>query len=183
MLSPNLLYRTRTYLVGHMENVSANEGQTWRDWATQELSKLGVVVFDPYKKPFVTDVEEGPDIRSRFEAAKLSGDFDFISERMRQIRIFDLNLVDRSDFIIANIKPSLASWGSTEEVVTAVKMKKPVYLVVEGGKTKCPLWIFGMFPHKYIFNTVAEVIEELKGIDSGKTETDGRWRLLKKEFR
>ena len=58
---------------------------------------------------------------------------------MREIRIFDLNLVDRSDFIIAHIIPNVASWGSAEELVTAVRMKKPTFISVEGGKKECPL--------------------------------------------
>ena len=49
-----------------------------------------------------------------------------LSERMTQVRSYDLNLVDRSDFIIAHLLPDVASWGSAEELVTAVRMKKPV---------------------------------------------------------
>ena len=44
---------------------------------------------------------------------------------MKQIRSYDLNLVDRSDFIIAHLFPEVASGGSAEEIVTAVRMKKP----------------------------------------------------------
>ena len=28
--------------------------------------------------------------------------------------------------------------------------KKPVFVSMEGGKAKTPLWMLGMFPHKYI---------------------------------
>ena len=103
---------------------------------------------------------------------------------MREIRSFDLNLVDRSDFIVAHLIPDVASWGSAEELVTAIRMKKPVFLSIEGGKKKTPLWIMGMLPHKYIYNNVTEIVDKLKNIDSGKKAIDNeRWRLLKKELR
>ena len=57
---------------------------------------------------------------------------------MRTVRTYDLNLVDRSDFIIAHIIPAVASWGSAEELVTAIRMKKPVFISMEGGKKKNP---------------------------------------------
>ena len=66
---------------------------------------------------------------------------------------YDLNLVDRSDFIIAHILPDVASWGSAEELVTAVRMKKPIFISMEGGKSQTPLWILGMLPHNYIYNS------------------------------
>ena len=41
-----------------------------------------------------------------------------------------------------------------------------------------------MFPHKYIYNTVEEIVDMLYAIDNGEKEIDSdRWRLLRKEFR
>ena len=103
---------------------------------------------------------------------------------MKTIRSYDLNLVDRSDFIIAHLVPEVASWGSAEEIVTAVRMKKPIFISMEGGKSKTPLWMFGMFPHKYIYNSINEVLEMIFKIDSGAIEIDSdRWRLLQEKFR
>ena len=180
-LRNNLLEKTRTYLVGHMQYVS---GQEWRSHVQSELEKLNIVVYNPYKKPFVKDVEE--DEKARLETAKnmLDGKFNKVSKRMCEIRAFDLNLVDRSDFIVAHFIPDVASWGSAEELVTAIRMKKPVFLSIEGGKKKTPLWIMGMLPHKYIYNNVNEIIDKIKEIDSGRKKIDNeRWRLLRKELR
>ena len=103
---------------------------------------------------------------------------------MKEIRIYDLNLVDRSDFIIAHIIPDVASWGSAEELVTANRAKKPIFLSIEGGKSKCPLWILGMIPHRYIYNSLEEIILTLKMIDIGELSIDSnRWRLLREEYR
>ncbi len=180
-MSSNHLWKTRTYLVGHMEYT---DGSQWREKLTEDLNKMGIIVFNPYKKPFIKDVQEGPDVRAKLKIAQEQGDYDYLCEKFREIRIFDLNLVDRSDFIIAHIEPEVASWGSAEELVTAVRMKKPIFLSITGGKKRCPKWIFGMMPHKYIYNNVEEVVETLKRIDSGEKELDSdRWRLLRKEYR
>ena len=112
------------------------------------------------------------------------GYFNAVAERMKKVRSYDLNLVDRSDFIIAHIVPSIASWGSAEELVTATRMKKPVFISVEGGKRKTPLWIMGQLPHEYIYDSVEDIIDIIKKIDAGEQSIDDdRWRLLNKSLR
>lgn len=177
----NLLYRTRCYLVGHMEYAN---GEDWRRIVERKLNRLGIITFNPYKKPFVKDVEEGDNFRNRMKEQMARGKFDEVCQKMRQIRIYDLNLVDRSDFIIAHIIPNVASWGSAEELVTAVRMKKPTFISIEGGKKNAPLWLLGMFPHKYFYDSVEEITSMISRIDSGeKTIDSDRWRLLSKEMR
>lgn len=177
----NLLDKTKTYLVGHMQYVS---GRNWREEVTSKLNKIGVTCFDPYKKPFIKDVEEDEATRQEMETWMRTKQYDRVTDRMKTVRAYDLNLVDRSDFIVAHLVPEVASWGSAEEIVTAVRMKKPVFVSMEGGKAKTPLWMLGMFPHKYIYNSIEEIVDMLYAIDSGAKEIDSdRWRLLRKEFR
>jgi len=177
----NLLNKTKTYLVGHMQYVS---GRDWREEVTSKLNKIGVTCFDPYKKPFIKDVEEDEATRQEMETWMRTKQYDRVTDRMKTVRAYDLNLVDRSDFIVAHLVPEVASWGSAEEIVTAVRMKKPVFVSMEGGKAKTPLWMLGMFPHKYIYNSIEEIVDMLYAIDSGAKEIDSdRWRLLRKEFR
>jgi len=177
----NLLYKTKTYLVGHMQYLS---GRDWRQEVTEKLLKLNITCFDPYKKPFMKDVEEDEASRQEMETWMKTKQYDRVTERMKTVRSYDLNLVDRSDFIIAHLVPDVASWGSAEEIVTAVRMKKPIFISMEGGKSKTPLWMLGMLPHKYIYNSLDEVVNMLYAIDNGDKEIDSdRWRLLRKEFR
>lgn len=177
----NLLYKTKTYLVGHMQYVS---GRDWRKEVTEKLDPLGVTCFNPYEKPFMKDVEEDEASREEMETWMKTKQYDRVTERMKTVRAYDLNLVDRSDFIIAHLVPDVASWGSAEEITLAVREKKPIFISMEGGKAKTPLWMLGMLPHKYIYNTVEEIIEMLYAIDSGSKPIDSdRWRLLKKKFR
>jgi hypothetical protein len=177
----NLLFRTKTYLVGHMQYLS---GRDWRADVVDKLSPLKVSCFNPYEKPFMKDVGEDEETRDQMETWMKTKQYDRVTDRMKTVRAYDLNLVDRSDFIVAHLVPNVASWGSAEEIVTAVRMKKPIFVSMEGGKSKTPLWMLGMFPHKYIYNSVDEIIDMLYAIDSGEKEIDSdRWRLLQKQFR
>jgi hypothetical protein len=52
------------------------------------------------------------------------------------------------------------------------------------GKSATPMWVFWTMPHKYIYNSVEEVIEKLQKIDQGKIPIDSeRWKLLRNCFR
>jgi len=177
----NILYNTRTYLVGHMQYAS---GRDWREHVEGELDPLNIKIFNPYKKPFVKDVDEDEEARLSVSHCMEHGYFNDVAERMKLIRSYDLNLVDRSDFIIAHLLPDVASWGSAEEIVTAIRMKKPVFISMEGGKRKTPLWMMGMMPHKYIYDSIEEIVDMIKQIDCGEKKIDSdRWRLLKRELR
>jgi hypothetical protein len=177
----NILNKTKTYLVGHMQY---SDGSSWRQSIRPTLEKLNITVFDPYDKPFIKDVDEGNEIRSKLKHLMQNREYEEVQKVMKEIRIYDLNLVDRSDFIIAHIIPDVASWGSAEELVTANRAKKPIFLSIEGGKKNCPLWILGMIPHRYIYNNLNEVLLTLKMIDNGELSIDSnRWRLLKEQYR
>tara|TARA_R110000824_G_scaffold331897_1_gene518502 strand:- start:487 stop:1023 length:537 start_codon:yes stop_codon:yes gene_type:complete len=177
----NLLEKTRTYLVGHMQYA---DGRDWRESAEEELAKLNIITFNPYRKPFVKDVEEDEASRTRMAEDMANGHYSDVAERMSIVRSYDLNLVDRSDFIIAHLLPDVASWGSAEEIVTAVRMKKPVFISMEGGKSQTPLWLMGMKIDKYIYDSIDGVLDMIKKIDSGEKKIDSdRWRLLRKELR
>jgi hypothetical protein len=159
-------------------------GRDWRSEVTEKLTPLGVTCFNPYDKPFIKDVNEDEAARENMKVWMKTRQYDRVTDRMKTVRSYDLNLVDRSDFIIGHLVPDVASWGSAEEIVTAVRMKKPIFVSMEGGKCKTPLWMLGMFPHKYIYNSLDEVVEMLYAIDSGDKEIDSdRWRLLRKDYR
>ena len=55
---------------------------------------------------------------------------------------------------------------------------------MEGGKSKTPLWMLGMLPHKYIYNSIDEIVKMLFAINEGSKPIDSdRWRLLRAEYR
>lgn len=180
-----ILDKTRCYLIGSME---FGDGSKWREDVTKELSKMGIVSFDPYKKPFIDNsLHEGNDqisaLRSQITGWKKEN-MDCIHKSMKAIRSSDLNLVDRSDFIIYYLNPKVPSYGSLEEFFSANSKKKPIFVVIEGGKENTPLWLLGTLPPNYFYDSINSVLEIINNIDSGKVEIDSRrWRLLKPEYR
>lgn len=175
------LNRCRCYLIGHMQY---QNGEAWREKVKKALNPLGVITYDPYHKPFINEIKEDEAARNSLNEWMDNGEFDKVTERMKQVRSDDLRLCDVSDFLIAHINPMVASWGSAEEIFTSNRMKKPIFLSIEGGKKKAPLWLMGTIPHKYFYNDIDEIIDKIQQIDSGEKELDnGRWRLLRPEYR
>ena len=177
----DVLKKTKAYLVGHMQY---SDGQDWREYVEKEFSSLEITCFNPYKHPFLKNIDEGESKRKEMLESLSQGKYEEVSEWMRNVRSYDLNLVDRADFIIAHLLPEVASWGSAEEIVTAVRMKKPIFISMEGGKRKTPLWMMGMLPHHYIYDSIDDVLEMIHQINDGKKAIDSdRWRLLRKDLR
>jgi hypothetical protein len=176
-----ILNRTRVYEVGAMQY---ENGRGWREKVENALKPRGIVCFNPYEKPFIAEFDESEGTRELLGEWMENEEYDKVADRMKSIRSSDLSLVDRSDFIIAHINPKIASWGSAEEIVTCVRMKRPCFISVEGGKKKTPYWLLGMLPHKYFYNNIDEVIAKVEAIDDGEVKIDSdRWRLLLPEYR
>ena len=176
-----ILEKTKTYLIGAMEYA---DGRGWRDDMTEFLDSRGVVVFNPYKKSFINAPEENEKTIVDLTGMMENNDYEIVEKRMKEVRAFDLSMVDRSDFIICYINPKVPTFGTMEELSWAARLKRPVFIVVDGGKSKTPLWVMGMFPHKYIYNSFDEVREMLRSIDDGEKVIDSdRWRLFRPELR
>jgi hypothetical protein len=183
-MTQGILTNTRCYLSGHMEYA---EGRVWREDVKTGLADLDIVFLDPFHKPFATSFPEDDETRAKLIERKHNGtveDFEYLNQYMRQVRSDDLRLCDIADFSIAHIIPKVASWGTAEELTTLNRMKKPIFLSVEGGKKHCPLWIFGMLKHTYIYNNVDEIMSMVRRIHTGEVKIDStKWRLLNHEMR
>jgi hypothetical protein len=181
--SQNVLSKARAYLCGAME---FSDGRGWREVVKKALSGRDITFFDPYIKPFIDDVPEDESSRKEMKHWRETRQFDILAQKMKKVRSDDLRCIDIADFVIAVVKPSVASWGSAEEICTAVRQKKPIFLVIDDpdGVEACPLWFFGMIPHKYIYGSLVEAITTIKGIDDGLIRLNSdRWHLLKPELR
>ncbi|NVM38573.1 MAG: hypothetical protein HWN81_23490 [Candidatus Lokiarchaeota archaeon] len=155
---------------------------------------MNVTIFDPYKKPFINAPEEDEETHNKLVKLMEEGDkipflpytttYDQVAEHMKQVRSFDLSMVDRADFIICYLDPEVPTFGTMEELSWACRCKKPTFIVVEGGKKKTPFWVMGMFPHKYIYNSFKEVEDVLLDINTGKVKiSSDRWRLFEPHLR
>ena len=179
----NLLKGTRCYLAGGMENI---DGMGWRETAKGRLKGMGVIVFDPYYKPFLSSASEDNNARDIMAKQREEGgwkNWDAISDRMKRVRRDDLRLCDIVDFAIIQVDPKVASWGTAEELFTLNAMKKPIYIWVEGGIKRCPFWLFGTVKVEVIHDTLSSVIDDLQFIDLGFVEPNDRWKILREEYR
>ena len=174
------LFNTKTYLIGPLEN--GDDVSCWRDLVKTELNKIGVTCFDPTVHPFVLDIDEGQQVK--LKQLRELGSLNDLQERMKSIRRHDLSMVDKSDFIICYIDPEKPTWGTVDELVHAERMNKPIFMFVEGGKRKCPLWLFALVPLNYIYNSLDDILEKIQKIDNDEIEIDSkRWKLMRPEFR
>jgi hypothetical protein len=179
----NLLYKTKSYLMGSME---FSDGRGWREEVKKELDGRNITFLDPYVKPFIHEVAEDESSRQEMAIWRENGDFDRVAKRMKRVRSDDLRCIDISDWLLAFIKPKVASWGTGEEIPSAIRQKKAVFLAIDDpkGVKACPFWFFGMIPHKYIYGSLEEAIETIKGIDEGRVDiSSDRWHLLKHSYR
>lgn len=180
---PNLLRNTQCYLIGHMQYCN---GEGWRDEFTDFAESLSIKVYDPYHKPFMHNTSEDEVTREMLKHWMETEQYDLVVSWMKRVRGDDLRCCDKCDFFVAVIKPTIASWGSGEEITTVIREKKPLFLVIDDpkGKRATPLWLMGIMPHKYIYNSLEEVKEMLTAIDAGivKMSSD-RWKLFRPEKR
>lgn len=178
----NILNKTKVYLAGNLENANSNTN-TWRDYVKNELNSLNITFLSPLEHMFTDDMPEDESNQRKVKWLRDNSEFEAVHEHMKKIIRKDLRLVDVSDFFIFNFDIKTPTYGTMHELVLASQQRKPVFISV-GDKRRCPLWIMGLFNHKYIYNDVGEIVDVLKKIDSGEIEiNNSRWRLLKPEFR
>lgn len=177
----NLLKGTKFTVIGPIQY---SNGHGIRDYFKKELKSLGIIIYDHYDKPFMSEyVQEDDNTIKQIRYWIKNGEYNKVAA-LRAIRTYDLNLIDRSDAIIFHFIPGVVTCGSWEEFFWANRLKKPIFFITEGGKNLTPAWVFWTIKHKYIYNSKEEVLQMIKDIDSGKKTIDSeRWRLLKPEFR
>lgn len=147
----NRLNNQRVYLAGAMDRVS-DRGNGWRDDITPFLESLGVIVFNPIKKPITIGQEDETTHKVKIQL-KLEHKYDDLSKLMKVIRSVDLRLVDISDFMIVNLDLDVHPCGTYEEIFWANRQKKPIIVHMVQGKQNTPDWLFGTIPHEMIFSS------------------------------
>jgi nucleoside 2-deoxyribosyltransferase len=168
------LKNQRVYLAGAMDRV-ADRGNGWRDSITPFLEELGVVVFNPIKKP--TSIgQEDEAVHALKKNLKNNQRYDDLSKVMKQIRSVDLRLVDISDFLIVNLDLEVHPCGTYEEIFLANRQKKPIIIHMVQGKENAPDWLFGTIPHEMIFSSFEDINKYLKKINTDTNiDTHNRW--------
>ena len=177
----DVLYKTRCVCIGHMQYA---DGQDVRENISKRLEEMGIIMWNHYKKPFITNFDESSEMQVKFKQWLEIGECDRIID-YSPIRIYDLALIDKSDFVIFIYDPDIVTCGSWEEFFTANRIKRPIFFVNTKGKKKTPLWVFWTLKnHHYIYNSIDECIDTIRKINLGEIPLDSdRWRLLNPSFR
>jgi len=170
----NRLNNQRVYLAGAMDRVP-DRGNGWRDDITPFLENLGVIVFNPIKKPIMIG-QEDEETHQYKKVLKQQQSYDELSKLMKVIRSVDLRLVDISDFMIVNLDLDVHPCGTYEEIFWANRQKKAIIVHMVQGKQQAPDWLFGTIPHQMIFSSWLEIREYLNHINTyAQIETFNRW--------
>ena len=170
----NRLKNQRVYLAGAMDRVH-DRGNGWRDNITPFLEELGVMVFNPIKKPTALAQEDETTHKLKVQL-KQQENYTELSLLMKTIRSVDLRLVDISDFLIVNLDLDIHPCGTYEEIFWANRQKKPIIVHMEQGKQSAPDWLFGTIPHQMIFSSWNDIKEYLLTIhNNSEIDTFNRW--------
>lgn len=170
----NRLTNQRVYLAGAMDRVP-DRGNGWRDNITPFLESLGVVVFNPIKKPTVIGKEDEETHKLKIKL-KSEENYQDLSVLMKKIRSVDLRLVDISDFLIVNLDLDIHPCGTYEEIFWANRQKKPIIIHMVQGKKNAPDWLFGTIPHQMIFSCWDSIKRYLMDINTNINIHDhNRW--------
>lgn len=176
------------YLSGPMEFV-ADHGVEWRRKfaALTKTAGLNIDLIDPTNKPGGEDIKIGEN-KSHQETLQREGRWQELVEYVNNYRHIDLRFVDISDFLVVVVDPRVPQWGTSNEVYFAEMQKKPMFFVCDGGLYNLPRWLFDVInlddPIKgtrlNVFQTVEEVVAELKLLDRGSIEMSRKWVLVRK---
>ncbi|TXT66112.1 MAG: hypothetical protein BAJALOKI3v1_50112 [Promethearchaeota archaeon] len=168
------------YLAGPIE-YTKDSGVAWRKKIKQYCSdfKLGIDFLDPTDKPvFARHIN---DEKQKSNDLKNEGNWYELRSLMKEIVRTDLRMVDRSDAVIAYINVDIYMCGTMHEIVNASVQHKPIFLIVDGGKKRCPSWLFGLIDYQEMFDSVEECISYLHKIDTGLVKIDNRFPFIKRE--
>lgn len=169
----------RAYLIGPMDR-AREQGRIWREELEDWLASMEIISFNPYKKPIIDDtaLEDDDSFELRTQARARS-DWDAMRTIMKPVRNSDLRMCDHADFIISYLNLDHKMCGTWEELFTSNSQKKPIVVMMEGGKKEVPDWLFSVCPHEMIFGTWDEVKEYIRHIDQDEHINPlGRWRFF-----
>jgi hypothetical protein len=180
-----ILDLTLSYLGGAIDN-APDDGVNWRqDFISRAIDKnLKIIFLDPTDKSklggFTGEIKNEKELHQKLRA---EGRWEELRNFMKPIVRADLRQTDLCDYLIAKITPKIFMCGTFDEISNVDKQKKPVLLIIEGGKKCCPSWLFGTIHYKYMFDNEEECIDYLCGIDRGDIPLDDRWVLMRQGIR
>jgi len=178
----NILDKSVAYLAGPID-MSEDYGVSYRQEIIEETKKrgIGIKFLDPTHKLEALTPDVGEE-QEAIRTLKKNRSWTKLRRLMRKIVRSDLRQVDISDFLIVMVDTSIHMCGTYHELILADQQKKPVLVIVKGGKTKASSWLFGIIDPKFMFDNVVDCIDYLDEVNRGKVELNHRWVLFRQEL-
>ncbi len=179
----NRLKDSICYLIGPIDYCE-NQGITWRRTLIKQCNTehdFGIKFLDPTNKLKGLQSEVGSE-QASIKELKQMGKWDSLKKFMKTVVRQDHRCVDISDFIIMYVNTEIHMCGSYFELQSALSQKKPYFIIVEGGKSNTPNWLFGIVDHACIFDDITQVVSRLKEINEG-CELSDRWVLIRDKLK
>lgn len=175
----DLLNGTKTYTIGNLQYASFDHAREWRQYLKDKLVPIGITVLSPLDKVFKNFPQEDEKMQDKLKKALENGDFNYVHNESKSIRARDLAMCDISTFLIAYLDVTKPTIGSIDEIITSKRSSKPVFLVIDGGYKKIPIWLASYFRPNWVYNSLDEVINILYKINNGKEEINNKyWKIL-----
>jgi hypothetical protein len=177
------LNKTRAYLVGNIQNASIADMYDWRAEFKEKTKSLGIISISPMDKVFLASTLENGDFKNEIIAMMDQGNLDDVYKLMKRIIKKDLRCVDISTFLVGIIDVDKPTFGTTHEIILAAQQSKRIMLVIKQGIKRAPWWLLGLLGPRAFYNSLDEVINELKDLDSGKLPIEEKyWQILEPEL-
>lgn len=162
----NTLKNTKCYTIGPLEKGDWSHATQWRQELKTALEPMGIQVISPLDKVFTTFSQETQDFHSLLKEKQKNGDWQFVHEEMKKIRNRDLAITDYSTFVVAVLPEGVSTTGGIDELLTALRLRRFVYLVVpQKGFGGLPLWLCSYFKPESVYKTLEDAIEDIKKIN------------------
>lgn len=174
---------TRVYTIGNLEYDSFSSAAEWRQKLIKSFDPLGIQVLSPLDNHLKTFKPESAGWNKELrEKLQDPSKWDEVHEAAKSIRNRDLSYVDCSQFLIAVLNPEKPTFGTVDEIITAKRSCKPVFLVIpDRGYSGIPIWLASYFKPNWVYSSLDDVIKEVYKINGEPVENlnNKYWKIFK----
>lgn len=178
----NTLKGAKCYSIGPLEFGDWDHAALWRKTLQQELAPLNIRVISPLDEVFTTFKQESKAFHKVLLDKLKNGDWEYVHNEMRKIRNRDLAITDHSTFIVAVLPEGVPTVGGIDELLTARRLCRPIFLVVpDKGFGGLPLWLCSYFKPESVYKSLEDAVKDIKKIDqTPPEELDSKyWKIWK----
>ncbi len=159
------------YMSGAIE-MAKDHGVGWRKKIIELSRQAGLKIdyIDPTEKPGEKHLNIGENVNHQARLQQ-EGKWRELRDYVRNYRRSDLRFVDISDFIIVSIDPTIAQWGTANELYVADSSNSRVVAL--------PLWLFDVvdLDDLNVYDSLEGIVSTLVDLNEGEEPLSDKWVL------